>query len=119
MLAGGGRGLSVTRGPLAPTPLIPPPPSRPGLLPQELSGATYRHLHLKIISVESEGKVGEGPLEKARGAQDEDELEVGGEGCLWGQGRGSVGRRPGCPAERSPHETVWPAAPRFQQPPSG
>lgn len=43
---------------------------------------THRHLHLKVISVELEGKLGKGPLEEARRPQDQDQLQVCGEGCL-------------------------------------
>lgn len=39
-------------------------------------GRTHRYFHLKVISVELEGDVREGPLEKARGPENKDELQV-------------------------------------------
>lgn len=48
---------------------------------------THRHLHLKVISVELEGDVGESPLEKPRRAENEDQLQVCWEGRLGDRSR--------------------------------
>ena len=69
-------------------PLPHPVPEHSGRSRQEVG--TYRHLHLKVISVEPEGELGERPLEEPGWPQDEDKLQVCGEGRLRGHRPRSV-----------------------------
>lgn len=43
---------------------------------------THRHLHLELILVELKEDVWEGPLQQGGGPQNQDQLEIPGEGAL-------------------------------------
>lgn len=46
------------------------------------TGYTHRHLHLELILVELEEDVWERPLQQGGGPQNQDQLEIPGEGAL-------------------------------------